>query len=126
MTVSNLGTEVDFLVAQGSDFSALLQMFESDGTTPVDVTRWSFVAEVKLSAPSSIVYAVFSVVTTDPSLGKLTLSLAAADTALLPAGDTIQGQVEGSYVWDLKATDTGSLVSRPFFGKLTVQVGVTP
>jgi hypothetical protein len=123
--VSNVGVEVPLTIAQGTDFSAPLTLYQADGVTPINLTGCTLSAEMKLSAVSTVVYAVFVVTVTNATAGQITVSLPYASNDL-PAGDTVQGVEEGTYVWDLKLVNAAGLVSRPFYGTVTVQADVTP
>lgn len=125
-TVSNVGTEVDFNLAQGTDFSYTLTMYQSDGVTPLDITEYTFTADIKLAAVSTEVYATMTCAIVSGPDGTVSVSLAAADSAQLPAGDSVQGTAEGTYVWDLKAVSGTGLTTRPYFGTITMQAEVTP
>jgi len=103
---------------QGSTFS-LAPQWKIDGTY-VDVTGYTAAMDVKNSASSasSIIELTSSngritVGTTD---GKFTLTISAADTTTLSAGQ---------YVYDLEITAPDSTVTRLLEGGFTVYEGVT-
>jgi hypothetical protein len=89
--------------------------FADDAGVAVDMSAWSWLAQVRSSRdePDTVV-ATFTVTDTDAATGTLTLTLPAAQSALLL---TTGGK--GLYYWDLQGTDS-TVVKTWLFGKVKV------
>lgn len=125
--VSNIGAVVNLAIAQATDFGPVTLTFTNPDGTPVDLTGVTLAADLALPATPRTPVATFTLtITSPPTAGIALMSMPDATTATLSAqaypGDTSQG----NYVWDLKMTSAGGLVSRPLYGQVTVWREVTP
>lgn len=83
-------------IVQGDDFSETFTFKDSAGAA-INLTGYTFAAQVRPTAASAVVTATFTVAITSAAGGTITLTLARAATALL---------LPGTYRWDLEWTDT--------------------
>jgi hypothetical protein len=96
-TVDYRPQTLDIDVRRGDDLTIPLT-FTTDGTTPIDISTWTLTAEVRTSFDDANPLASFTIAVTNAATGQATISLAAADLALM----------HGKYVWDLQRSITGS------------------
>src|SRR5271166_2667752 len=112
--VSNIGAEVDFQIAQGSEFAVSLTMNQPNGS-PYNQTGAIVTALIKDSNESSLTRGEFTVIGT--GLGCLTLTLDAnALNGTFVVGDTIVGATSG---W------RGTVVSYDPIARVLVLGGLT-
>ena len=98
---------INFFIERDTDFVRTLKFYSDCAkTTPLDMTGWSFVAEIKTAAESAQVIGEFDIDDTGAPSGELILSIDAADTLDIAAGE---------YVWDLRMQDDEgqSITPRP-------------
>jgi len=107
----------NIVLERDTDFSESLT-FYSDAcfSTTLDVSDYTFQAQIRATDTSSTVIATFTIDTTDAATGNIVLSLTAAQTLALTAG---------SYFWDLRCVDANSVVSRWVSGTATVAGTIT-
>lgn len=110
-----LPTETNIDVYAGDTWSRSVQIQDGDGNG-IDVTGWTFLAQVRESRASETVEATFTVTVTTAASGELTITLDAETTAALD---------EGKWVWDLQATKTDSSVQTLLQGVVSVTADVT-
>jgi len=79
----------------GDTFQKLLQFFEADGVTPIDITGYSFKMQIRKCKDSPDVIAELNSPTeielTDPTSGKITLKLNSATTSTLEEQNAVYG-----------------------------------
>jgi len=96
----------NIVIEQGSDFELVIDITDTDGN-PIDVTGYSACSQMRRNYDSANAVD-FS---TNLTLGVLTLTLQANDTATIS---------RGRYVWDAKVTDQNGIVTRVVEGIATV------
>lgn len=99
-------------IDQGADFSQVIPMLYANGAS-LDITGYTANSVVKKNYTA----ANTAVFTTAISGANLTLSLTDVETGAMAAG---------RYVYDIKLTDGGGIVSRQAEGIVTVRASVTP
>ena len=96
--------------------------FADDAAAPVDMSAWTWLAQVRASRdePDTVV-ATFTVDDTNAATGTLILTLPAAQAALLVTGTTdgLPTPGKATYYWDLQGTD-GTVVKTWLAGKVKV------
>jgi hypothetical protein len=114
----------DIVLTQGITFSWPVTVRNAD-LTPFDLTGYTMAAQVRRRASSAGAPAASFSFTPDanPSSGKFTISMSAAATALIPYVDP--SPVSPQYVWDLRLTAPGGVVSLLACGSVTIRQGVT-
>jgi hypothetical protein len=105
----------DMDIHQGTTFTRTLTIEEPAGT-PVDITTYTFKAEIKKNKTDSTALDEFTITLSDPTNGILTMSLTDTETSALPA-------IIGFY--DLIMTDGSSAKSRILEGRVTITQQVT-
>ena len=103
---------VNFLIETDTNFSQRLVFYiDRCMTSVIDLTGYSFLAQIRATAESSTVIATFDIAV-EASSGAVTLSLDDTDTIDLTAG---------TYVWDLRITDDeGTVLNQRPGGEVTV------
>jgi hypothetical protein len=118
--VPNVGivpAPVNLTIEQGSTWSVSLT-FTDGNKQPIDLTLYTFTAQIRPSYSSTTVTATFTCTVTDPTHGVATLSLTSDQTAALPAPFTGQ--------WDLwMSTTSPATALRIMAGNVTVVPRVT-
>lgn len=92
-------TRLDLTLRRGDTLDQDVALVDDVGD-PLDVSGWTWDADVREGPESSSVTASITVTVNDAANGDLTLELAAATSAALNAG---------RYVWDLEGTDSGTV-----------------
>jgi len=100
----------ELTIDQGATFSSSMDLTNDDGT-PIDVTNYSFVCQIRKSYYSSNATANLTVTVVDAANGNVTLGMDAANTANIRAG---------RYLYDLKMTRDDSSVIRVLEGIVTI------
>lgn len=104
----------EIIIEQGATFNTTLNVEDSSGTA-INLYAYTANSQMRKSYYSSTAYTITSDVTGTAN-GEITLSMTAANTALLTAG---------RYVYDVKITSPGSVVTRVIEGIVTVLPSVT-
>ena len=108
-----MAIKANLLIDQGVDYSTILSLTNDDGEV-VTLAGYSANAQMRKTYTSSTAY-TFST-TVDDTLGTITLSMTANQTANI---------VSGRYVYDVFTTDGSGLKSRVVEGIVTVTPRVT-
>ncbi len=101
---------VELTMDQGTTFSSSVDL-TNDDATPIDVTGYSFVCQIRKSYYSSNATANLTVTVADAANGNVTLGLDAANTANIRAG---------RYLYDLKMTTDDDRTIRVLEGIITI------
>lgn len=101
---------IELTINQGATFKKSRTLKNAD-QTPIDLTGYTFVSQIRKSFYSMNPTANITVTTTDTANGIIELSMVAADTANVKAG---------RYVYDLKMTTDAGIVIREMEGVVTV------
>jgi archaellum component FlaF (FlaF/FlaG flagellin family) len=104
----------EIIIEQGATFNTTLNVEDSSGTA-INLYAYTANSQMRKSYYSSTAYTITSDVTGTAN-GEITLSMSAANTSLLTAG---------RYVYDVKITSPGSVVTRVIEGIVTVLPSVT-
>jgi nitrogen fixation protein FixH len=108
---------VNLTIEQGNTWSASLTFTDGTGTA-INLTGYTFTAQIRPAYSSSTVTATFTCTVTDAIHGVMTLSLTSDQTAALPAPFTGQ--------WDLwMSTTSPATALRIMAGNVTVVPRVT-
>jgi hypothetical protein len=122
--ISNVGADVDLFIQQGADFASQLT-FQNPDASPVNLTGCTLAAMLRRRGLETQLVANFTVLVFAPATaGIATLSLSAAQTAILKCGET-PADPDFQYVWDLKFVDSGGKASIPLRGAVMVLRSVT-
>lgn len=98
---------INLFIERDTDFVRTLKFYSDCAKTqPLDMTGWSFVAEIRATAESAQVIGEFDIDAGSVADGKIILSIDAADTLDIAVGE---------YVWDLRMQDDEgtSITPRP-------------
>lgn len=115
-------TTYDIVCRAGETLSRLLTVTSDGGTTPMDLTGYTALMQVRKTHASSLVMLELGSespktgITISGVLGRLTIEVDETVTAALPAI---------SAVYDLIITSPSGYVTRLLEGKFVVQAGVT-
>lgn len=109
-----MATRSDMIIDQGSTFSTVVTITDTDGSV-VNLTGYTANSQIRKHATSASATATFSV-TNGGTSGQLTLGLDYANTAALTAG---------RYVYDVEVTSGANVRSRVLEGIVTVTPEVT-
>lgn len=111
-------TKRDITVYAGDDYSLRVTVTDDAGDV-VDVTAYSFAAEVRTAAGTTGTAAATATVDkTTPASGLITVRLSDVQTAALMDAGT-------SFRWDLKSTDGSGLIRTLLYGTVTMVERVT-
>jgi hypothetical protein len=105
---------INFYIERDTDFSRSLKFYSDCAKTqPINMTGWSFVAEIRATVEGAQVIGEFNIDTTNLATGEIMLSMDAADTLDIAVG---------VYQWDLRIQDDEgqSLADRPS-GTVTIE-----
>jgi hypothetical protein len=92
---------LDIIIEQGSTFTRLITIQNSD-LTPFDLSSWSARGQVRRRHRSDAIVASFTfVIDPDPTTGQLTITMDAATTGAISAGETVNDE-SSRYVWDFE------------------------
>ena len=106
---------VELTLDQGTTFETSVSLTNDDQTT-INVTGYSFAAQIRKSYYSANPVANLTITVTDAATGNIKLSMTSANTANVRAG---------RYLYDLIMTDTGGVKTRVIEGIITVTPQVT-
>ena len=117
--------EYDIDMCQGSDFKIKLVIKDNTGT-PLDITGWTFAAEMRRTISDSTVLAAFSFNITDAVNGEVEMAMDAATTGALPLKDQKENTRETEdFAYDVERTDGGGDIQRIIQGVVKVSPEVT-
>ena len=102
-------------IDQGSDFLSVITVEDTTGNV-VNLTGHTAAGQVRKTYASNTVSATFGASITQPTQGKISLTLPASTT---------NGMKFGRYVYDVEITSSGGTVSRVIEGQVEVMPGVT-
>jgi hypothetical protein len=113
--------KLDITVRRGAAFSLALILQVSDAA-PINLTGYTFSAKIRDKDPSyassTTVLATMTVTAVDLSVGKINLSLTAAQTTLIPIGYK-------AGIWDILGTPSGGDPSPLVEGTVSIYSGAT-
>jgi len=104
----------DLTITRG-DTETIVVTITSDGSTPIDITGRTYLAQIRTSPDNTTVKASFTCTVTSAVNGQVTCTLSATDSATLPVGIAY---------WDLQETASG-VVSTILSGNVTVLADVS-
>lgn len=107
---------VELYMDQGSNFNNIINLTDDVTNTPVNVSGYTISSQLRRSYYSSNITANIICTILSSANGEISMSLPAANTANIKAG---------RYVFDVKTTDSGGVVSRVLEGIITVTPQVT-
>ena len=113
----------DISIYQGDYFELPLELKQSDGVTPVNLTGHTGLGQIRAAPESGDVEAVITVTITNASQGHLTASMSSAVTAAIELPDTVKGWMGG--VYDIQTTDGSGKVTTWLAGVANVRKQVT-
>lgn len=108
-----MAVKANFVIDQGSDFSANVDLTDSVGAA-YDLTNYTVAAQMRKSYASS--NAVTFICSHDNANGHISMTLPNSNTAVL---------VPGRYLYDIEITDSQNTVTRVVEGLITVTPGMT-
>tara|TARA_R100001377_G_scaffold44329_1_gene25246 strand:+ start:1200 stop:1532 length:333 start_codon:yes stop_codon:yes gene_type:complete len=109
-----MATRSDMIIDQGSTFSTVVTVTDTDGSV-VNLTGYTANSQIRKHATSSGATATFGI-SNGGTNGQLTLSLAHANTSAITAG---------RYVYDVEVTSGANVRSRVVEGIVTVTPEIT-
>lgn len=112
VTTNKLRAVITLGFIAGDTFEATLTIEDED--VPVDVSAQTFTSQIRPS-PGGALIESFAVDDSDANIGELVVSLTAAKTDAIVAGE---------YVWDLRGVDGGEVLTL-IAGVVTVVAAVT-
>lgn len=104
----------DLTITRG-DTETIVVTITSDGSTPINITGRTYLAQIRTSPDNTTVKAAFTCTVTDGANGQVTCTLSATNSATLPVGIAY---------WDLQETASG-VVSTILSGNVTVLADVS-
>tara|TARA_B100001939_G_scaffold331221_1_gene329032 strand:- start:260 stop:634 length:375 start_codon:yes stop_codon:yes gene_type:complete len=116
----------NLLCDQGATFRKTLTMFQSDGTTVVDLTGYSARMKIKDEVGGTLIKSL-----TSATNDGLTIGGSAADVTngeidvLISASDTASFAAPQTAVYDLEIVSSGGIVDRVLQGKFIINPEVT-
>ena len=108
-----MATKANIIIDQGTTFNSVIELTDDDDE-PVDLTNYTGRSQMRKHYTSSNSYSF--AVSLGGNAGSITLSMTAAQTALITAG---------RYVYDVEVVDSSNTVSRIVEGIVTVTPEVT-
>ena len=102
-------------IDQGTDFFSVITVEDVAGNV-VDLTGYSAAGQIRKTYASNTIAATFGASITQPTNGKISLTLNALTTGAMKAG---------RYVYDVEITTAGGTGSRVIEGQVEVMPGVT-
>lgn len=84
----------------GDTFTRSLQFTDSDGVA-IDITGWTFLAQIREAPNADLVLATFTVTVTDAADGRIDITLSASDVAGLENSRFLS--------WDLQVTASSAV-----------------
>jgi hypothetical protein len=106
-----MASYAELIVDQGSTSNTILTLTDDTTNLPIDLAGYSINANIKKSYYSVNNTAVFVSTVNDSANGNVTISLSSVTTTAIKAG---------RYVYDVKITSPGNVVTRIVEGILTV------
>lgn len=124
LQIGVLGERLDLSIRQGATFGPFLaQMFDPDGTTPINLTGCTITAQIRKRAADRKIAATLAVPITDAVNGRYEFVLTAEQTAAIPAGES-PASPASRYVWDMELHHTGGVLPL-YYGDVIVLREVT-
>jgi len=105
----------NIFIDQGSDFINELEVVDSQGIA-INLTGYTVISQLRKTYGSNTFTSFITQINSDPTTGKISISLSAAQTASLE---------QGRYVYDVLITSTGGLSTRVVEGIATLTPGVS-
>ena len=102
-------------IDQGTDFFSVITVEDVAGNV-VDLTGYTAAGQIRKTYASNTIAATFGASITQPTNGKISLTLNALTTGAMKPG---------RYVYDVEITTAGGTVSRVIEGQVEVMPGVT-
>ena len=106
-----MASYAELIVDQGSTFNTILTLTDDTTNLPINVSGYSINANIKKSYYSVNNTAIFTSTINDAPNGNVTISISSGTSSNIKAG---------RYVYDVKITSPGSIVTRVIEGILTV------
>jgi hypothetical protein len=100
---------------QGTDFSTGITLYADNGILPLDLTGYSFKAQMRKSYSSSTAY-TFTCTIGSPTTGQIILTMDSAVTTTVKSG---------RYLYDIEMVDSTGYKSRPVEGVVIVSPQIT-
>lgn len=113
LTLPNPQATLDILIKQGSDYPLTLELTDDSGV-PLPLTGYTVAAVIRPAYGDPNITVAFTALVTIPLAGTISLSLTAAQTALLTF-------INSPHVYDVKMTSPGGVVT-PLVGGLAVLI----
>ena len=118
---TDIAQTLDITCRRGDTFSLTINFKQSDGTSPVDVSGYSFEMEVRSSADDDGNSPVIN-----KSDAPITITNATNGTVSIGITDAVMETVEGdTYVYDIQAITTAGATTTWVTGSFTVNEDIT-
>lgn len=122
--IGSFGTRADLDIRQGATFGPLTLTFKNPDGSAVNLTGCSLSGQIRKTALSASIVQAFSAAITNAAGGVATLTIDAAATAGIPAGESPAG-VDSRYVYDVELVDSQGRVIPVLYGDVIVLREVT-
>jgi hypothetical protein len=110
-----MSAKYDLVLYQGATFNRTLEV-KDNNSAAVDITNYTFAGQIRTSALSGTVAGTFTITITSAANGRVTWTMSATNTALLPAQQC---------VYDLEMTQANGDVVRLLEGYVDIKPNVT-
>ena len=100
---------------QGQTYTLPIRLANVD-SSPIDISGWSWKAQIKTSVESEKIEGTFTVTVLSPTQGSLAISLSSSDTYALN---------RQNYYYDLMGTDTSGKTLKYLEGRMFVDPTIT-
>lgn len=102
---------VELYIDQGTTFNNIINVTDDITNAPINVYGYTITSQMRRSYYSANASANIICTITNATNGEVTMSMSAANTAIIKAG---------RYLFDIKTTNTGNVTSRIVEGIITV------
>lgn len=107
---------LDQTIDQGTSYSNTITVFQSDGTTPLDLNGYTVASQIRKNFTSSSFHTITCTIVSPTTTGKINLTLTPAQTEAIKFG---------YYYYDVEITSGSGTVTRVIEGKMHIKPGVT-
>ena len=107
---------LDQTIDQGTSYSNTITVFQSDGTTALDLNGYTDASQIRKNFTSSSFHTITCSIVSPTTTGKINLTLTPTQTESIKFG---------YYYYDVEITSGSGTVTRVIEGKMHIKPGVT-
>ena len=107
---------LNLTIDQGTTYTNSITVYQADGTTVMNLTGYTTAAQLRKNYTSTAYTAFTTALISPPTLGRISMSLTATQTAAVKAG---------YYYYDVEITNSAGTVTRVMEGKIHFKPNVT-